>query len=332
MVGRQPTFAFQRAPLDNAFVIIEDDPPEMFMKQAAACLRWVQVNIEKVSYKSLSKTARSVLLCGMLVWLVAQTVDASELKKQTAAAFDRYIAASGARMQAELPNGPFLFVDTLPEERREEAYAQLREGQILVNPVHAKAAGSPMRVPGGLIHDWIGVAFIPNVSLAETLAVAQDYDHYQDIYRPEVRRSKLLQRSGDNFTVFLQFYKKSLVTVVLNANFDIHYERLGPDRVVSDSYSTRIAEVEEAGQADERELPVDGGHGYLWRLDSYWRLEEKDGGVYVQLESIGLSRSVPAVFALLVNPLLRSIPRGVLTDMLGATRRFVAKPDLKTRP
>ncbi len=300
--------------------------------QVAACLRWVQVNIETLSYKSLSKTARSVLLCGMLVWLVVQTVHASELKKQTAAAFDRYIAASVARMQAELPNGHFLFIDGLPEERIEEAYAQLRAGQILVNPVNAKAQDSPIKVPGGLIHDWIGVVFIPNISLAQMLAVAQDYDNYKEIYKPDVRRSRLLQRSDDDYKVYLQFYKKSLVTVVLNADYDIHYKRLGPDRVVSNSYSTRIAEVKDAGQVDERELPVDGGHGYLWRLDSYWRLEERDGGVYVQLESIGLSRSVPAVFAWLVNPLLRSIPRGALTDMLGATRRFVAKSNLKTRP
>ena len=289
------------------------------------------MNLGTPFYRSISKSARPVLLCGVLVCLVAQTLQAAELKKQTARAFDSYIAASEGRMQAELQNGPFLFVDGLPEQRRGEAYAQLREGQILVNPVNAKVGGSPMKVPGGLIHDWVGVVFIPNVSLAQTLAVAQDYGHYQDIYRPEVSRSKLLQRSGDNFKVFLQFYKKSLVTVVINADFDIDYKRLEPDRVVSDSHSTRIAEVEDAGQAGERELPVDGGHGYLWRLDSYWRLEERDGGVYVQLESIGLSRSVPAVFAWLVNPLLRSVPRGALTDMLGATRRFVAKPD-QTQP
>ena len=265
-------------------------------------------------------------MCGMLVCLVAQTVRAAELKKQTAKAFDSYIAASEARMQAELQNGPFLYIDGLPEERRRVAYAQLRDGQILVKQLHAEVEGNPIKVPGGLIHDWIGVIFIPNVSLAQTLAVSQDYDNYKEIYKPEVSRSRLVQRSGDNFKVFLQFYKKSLVTVVLNTDFDIDYKRLGPDRVVSDSHSTRIAEVVDAGQADERELPVDGGHGYLWRLDSYWRLEAKDGGVYVQLESIGLSRGVPAIFAWLVNPLLRSIPRGSLTGLLGATRRFLAEP------
>ena len=264
-------------------------------------------------------------MCWMMVCLVAQTVRAAELKKQTAKAFDSYIAASEARMQAEFQNGPFLYIDGLPEERRREAYAQLRDGQILVKQSHARVEGNPIKIPGGLIHDWIGVIFIPNVSLSQTVAVAQDYDNYRVVYKPDVSQSRLVQRSGDDFKVFLQFYKKSLVTVVLNTDYDIRYEHLGADRMVSQSYSTRIAEVEDAGQADERELPVDGGHGYLWRLDSYWRLEAKDGGVYVQLESIGLSRGVPAIFAWLVNPLLRSIPRGSLTELLGATRRYLVE-------
>ena len=59
------------------------------------------------------------------------------------------------------------------------------------------------------------------------------------------------------------------------------------------SYSTRIAEVENAGKSNERELPVGNDHGYIWRLYSYWRIEEKDSGVYVQGESIGLSRTIP---------------------------------------
>jgi hypothetical protein len=98
---------------------------------------------------------------------------------------------------------------------------------------------------------------------------------------------------------------------------------------VNRSYSTRLTEVQNAGQADEHELPVDDAHGYLWRLYSYWRFEEKDGGVYVQLESIGLSRAVPAIIGWLVNPLLSSIPRGILSSLLGATRAAVAKTGAK---
>ena len=267
----------------------------------------------------------------MLVGLAAQAVEAAKLKKATAAAFDLYIGASEKRMQAELQEGPFLFVDALPAERRNEAYARLHAGEILVHQVNVPVEGDPINVPHGLIHDWIGIIFIPKASLERTLAVAQDFNNYQEIYAPEVRRSKLLQRNGEDFKVFLQFYKKSLVTVVINVNYDIHYERLGTDRVVSYSHPTRIAELEDAGQPGERELPADDGHGYLWRLDIYWRLQEKDDGVYVQLESIGLSRNIPAILAWLVKPLVRSIPRDSLTNLLGATRTFVANPDLTHR-
>ena len=276
-----------------------------------------------------SKTARVVLLSGILVCLAAQSVEAAELKKETAAAFEHYIGASEKRIKSELHNGPFLFIDELPEARRVEAYAQLREGEVLVKEVNTKEEGYPIEVPHGLIHDWIGVLFIPNASLSQILAIVQDYDNHQNIYKPEIRHSKLLNRNGDNFKVFLQLYKKSLVTVVINADFDINYERLGTNRAVSRSYSTRLAEVQNVGQSDERELPVDDAHGYLWRLHSYWRFEEKDGGVYVQLESIGLSRVVPAIIGWLVNPLLRSIPRGTISSLLGATR--AAATNLRTK-
>jgi hypothetical protein len=272
-----------------------------------------------------SNAARALLLSAMLLCLAAQTANAAELQKETAAAFDRYIRASEARIQSELHGGPFLFVDALPEQRRREAYAHLRQGQILVEQVNTTAEGHPIEVPHGLIHDWAGVLFIPNATLAHTLAVVQDYNHHQDIYRPDVRQSKLLQRDGDHFKVFLQLYKKSLVTVTIDADFDIDYQRLGPHRVVSDSRATRLAEVENLGQPGEHELPVDDGHGYLWRLNTYWRFEEKDGGVYIQLETIGLSRSVPFLIAWLVNPLLRSIPRGTLTSLLAATRTAVGE-------
>ena len=270
-----------------------------------------------------------MLLSGVLVCVATHPVEAAELKKETATAFEHYISVSDGRIKSELHNGPFLFIDELPERHRVEAYAQLRKQQVLVKQENMKEEGHPIEVPHGLIHDWIGVVFIPNSSLAQTLAVIQDYDNHQNIYKPEIRHSKLLNRSGDNFKVFLQLYKRSLVTVVINADFDIHYERLGTNRAVSRSCSTRLAEVQNAGEADEHELPVDDAHGYLWRLCTYWQFEEKDGGVYVQLESIGLSRAVPAIISWLVNPLLRSIPRGTISSLLGATRAALANQGAK---
>jgi hypothetical protein len=63
----------------------------------------------------------------------------------------------------------------------------------------------------------------------------------------------------------------------------------------------------------------------MWRLYSYWRIEEKDGGVYVQNESITLTRTVPAMLAWLINPLVKSIPRDVLSHLLTNTRNAVTK-------
>jgi hypothetical protein len=97
----------------------------------------------------------------------------------------------------------------------------------------------------------------------------------------------------------------------------------GPTRALGQAYSTRIAEVENPDKPDERELPVGNDHGYLWRLDNYWRVEEKDGGTYLQVESVGLTRTVPAILAWLINPLVKNIPRAVLSNLLNATRRAV---------
>jgi hypothetical protein len=258
-----------------------------------------------------------------LLCLAALPAPAVELKKETAAAFDRYLAATDRRINAELRDGPFLFIDAFPQPRRAQAYAQLRGGEILIRQVSATEEGHPIEVPHGLIHDWVGILFIPHATLAETLALLRDYDRYRQIYHPDVRASRLLSQSDGDSKVFLQLYKKSLVTVAFNTDFDVHYEGLGVGRAFIRSDATRIAELQNAGQPGERELPPADSHGYFWRLCDRWRFEEKDGGVYAQLETVALSRSVPAIVAWLVNPLLRSIPRGALSSLLAATRAGV---------
>ena len=266
------------------------------------------------------------------VCLLAQPASAAELKPQTAAAFDHYVQATEARLNEELREGKgFLWVDRLPESRRRSLYAQLRQGAILTERLHTLEQGKPIRIPDGLVHHWVGVVFIPRVTLQQTLALLQNYDNHQNIFRPEVRRSKLLARNGDDFKVFLQFYKKTIITVVLDADFDIHYFHSDSPRAEARSYSTRMAEVENVGQTDEREKPVGAGHGYLWRLNSYWRFEEKEGGVYVQLENIALTRNVPAIFAWLINPLLSRIPRETISGLLNATRKALVGPGAAQR-
>lgn len=213
--------------------------------------------------------AISLLRCVMVGLLVA-SAQATELKANTAAAFDRYIRATGAEHTDDLRNGHFLVIDRLPDSFRQETYARLRQGQIYIEQLHTKEDGRPIPVPDGLVHHWAGVIFIPGASLSQVLAVLQDYDNHKNVYKPDVRRSKLLEHDGNEFKIYLQFYRKSIVTVVINANFDGHYTMSGPTRALSQSYSTRIAEVENPDKPNEHELPVGNDHGYLWRLDNYF--------------------------------------------------------------
>ncbi len=262
----------------------------------------------------------------ILAGLFAIPIRAAELKPETVTAFERYVRVTETQMENDLRDDRFLIVDRLPESERRKVYAQLHQGQVYIQELHTQEDNLPIRIPGGLIHHWAGVMFIPNATLAEVNAVLQDYENEPIIYKPEIRQSKLIERDGNKSKVFLQLYNKSIITVVLNGYFDVVERPLGSRRSESASHSTRILEVMNPGGPDEQVRPEGTDHGYMWRMNSYWRIEEKDGGVYVQNESMSLTRTVPVLLAWLINPLTKSIPRDVLVHMLTDTQNAVLKP------
>src|ERR1700730_17445047 len=267
-----------------------------------------------------------VALC-ILVDLGGMAARATELKPDTAAAFDRYVRAMEARMDEEVRLDQFLVVDRLPDARRTEAYEQLKNGQVYIEAMSAREGDRPIKAPSGLIHHWAGVIFIPNATFNEVTAVLRDYDCHEDTYKPQIRKSQLLERNGDESKIYFQFFNHSIVTVILNANFDERDTQFGSGRFQTVSRSTRIAEVENPDSPNAHEKTVGNDHGYMWRLYTYWRIEEKDGGVYVQNESVSLSRTVPALLAFVVNPLGNTIPRNVLIHLLTDTRNAVEKAE-----
>jgi hypothetical protein len=127
-------------------------------------------------------------------------------------------------------------------------------------------------------------------------------------------------RKGEEFQVYLRLVKKKVLTVVLDTYHEVHYFQVDATRWYSRSTSTRISEVENAGKADERVLPPGEGHGFLWRLNSYWRFQERDGGVYVECEAISLTRAIPVGLGWMIQPIIRSLPRDSLIHTLEATR------------
>jgi hypothetical protein len=266
---------------------------------------------------------RAISIFWILPALFGTSARATDLKPETVAAFNRYVAATEAGMNSDAGADQFLIVDRLPDRDRKSAYDQLQSGQAYVEELHTQEDGRPIPVPYGLIHHWAGVIFIPKGTLPDANAVLQNYDEQARIYKPDVRRAKVLEQHGDESKIFEQFYSKSIITVVLNAYFHVVVTPMGSTRLQSVSRSTRIAEVENADGPDERERTDGKDHGYMWRLNSYWRIEEKDGGVYVQIESISLSRTVPVFFAWLINPLTKSIPRDLLLRLLTNTQQAV---------
>ncbi len=262
----------------------------------------------------------------LLLFATPQDSDAAELKEKTRAAFARYVEATEARNEAELDGSRrfLLWIDEQPTPQREVLYQQLRQGEVVIERLETRANGQRIPVDDGLIHHWLGVVFIPGVSLAQTLALVQDYDRHQEIYAPDVQRSKLLERRGDVFRIYLRLYKKKIITGVLNTEHEVHYRRLDPKRATSRSWTTRIAEVEDPSEPDERQKTFGRDRGLLWGLHSWWRFEEKDGGVYVQVESVSLTRAVPPGLGWLIEPFIRSVPRELLLHILRSTRAALA--------
>jgi hypothetical protein len=123
------------------------------------------------------------------------------------------------------------------------------------------------------------------------LAVVQDHTRHSEISKPEVASALVRSHSGGDSTVYMRIIKsKFFLSDVLNTEHDIHFIPIDPKHVYSCAYSTRIAEVNDPGSPKERELPVGKDRGLLWRLYGYWFYEERDGGVFVECESVTLTR------------------------------------------
>jgi hypothetical protein len=253
-----------------------------------------------------------------------------KLKTETQGAFERYLKLAEVRNEGELRRGThLLWVDGLPEEQRAQAYAALKRGEVKMQRLQILDSDKTIPCPGGMIHHWTGVVFIPGAKLEDVLGVLEDYDRHSVYYAPDVEQSKIESREGDHFRVFLRFRRHKVITVVLNTEHEVQYFRDAPRKAHSRSSAVRIVEVVNAGKSDEREKTPGNDDGFMWRMETWWRMEERDGGVYVQSEVASLTRDIPTGLGWMIKPFVTDIPRESLTFTLQATRK--AAEDLRTR-
>jgi hypothetical protein len=245
---------------------------------------------------------------------MAQSAKPTQLKPLTLEAFAEYIRKAEVEMDSTLLGSrAFLWSDGSSARTQ-----QIRAGQIVAQFWSGKG---PVKVPNGLIHDWIGAAFVAATTLKKTLALIQDYDNHKNIYKPDVIDSKLIRHHHNDFEIYLRLLKKKILTVVLDTDHQVHYSSLDPARWLCRSYTTRIAEVQDAGSPKEIVLPPDTGYGFLWRLSSYWRFQERDGGVWLECRAISLTRDVPLGLGWVIEPIIQKLPKDSLINTLASTRQ-----------
>ena len=242
-------------------------------------------------------------------------------RAETETAFDRHIASAESRIARQRSStDSFLQLNLFPAGKRDEVVTRLKRGETVID----KRNDGATAIPGGLVHDWVGTVFIPEVSVEHVLDLVRDYDHTARDYSPDVMSSRLVSQNGDEMHVFMRLRKHKVVTVVLDTEYDVHYARLDESHQYSFSRSTRVSEVADAGGANERDLAKGKDHGFMWRLNTYWAFEQVDGGVFVECEAISLTRDIPTGLDWLIGPFVNGIPRESLQFTLEATRRAMS--------
>jgi hypothetical protein len=186
-----------------------------------------------------------------------------------------------------------------------EAVARLRAGERIVEDL-TPAAGA--KLPGGLLHHWRGTAFIAGAHAADFTRLLRDVDDYPQRFAPQVLRARILSCSGNGLLLRMRVRQKHILTVVMDATYAVSFWQLDPQDGFSSSRSTQIREIDAAGMDREHALSPSEEHGFLWRSNTYWSYQERDGGLYVQIESVSLSRSIPTGLGWAVRPLVESVP------------------------
>ena len=250
----------------------------------------------------------------LAVWPAA----AAELNPATAKAWHEYVGSARAAMKARLnPTACFLWSEEDASRMR-----RLRAGEILVVPGED---GTPRHVPGGLIHHWLGAMFVPNVTLAEVVSVLRDYSRYPEFY-PSVVSSRLTAREGDTdrFTS-IEKHQALFSKIALDADFSAAYYDAGPKRAYSMATTTRLQQIQDYGGRHQRELEPAAPKAYLWAVSTITRYLERDGGVYVELEGMALSRGIPSALRWLVDPFVRQAAQDTMAASLKQSRQAVLK-------
>ncbi len=256
---------------------------------------------------------RTFFLIGWLVLVTAPGCFAEGPAPEAVAAFNSYVRGIELRLgqQHRLAEGFLASAASAPQSG-----VRIHGGELVVEQL-TPAGGKAL--PGAMLHHWRGTAFAPGATGADFERLMKDFNGFPRYFSPQVLQARVLTQKDDRLQAVMRVRQRHVITVVMDTTYDVMFGRLDERHGYSVSRSTRIAEIDSPGTGRERELRSDEQHGFLWRLNTYWSYEERDGGLYLQLESVSLTRSIPRGLGWVVQPFVESVPRESLEFTLRST-------------
>ena len=261
-------------------------------------------------------------ICNILVLALIVAVPgfvSAEPAPAVVSAFNGYVGALESRLNRQHLSQAFFLASVLSGP---DAESRLRRGELIVEQLTPPVSPVP---PGAMLHHWRGTAFIAGAKATDFERLMKNFNSYPQRFQPQVLQAKVLRQQGNRFQVWMRVRQRHIITVVMDMSYDITFGQLDPLHGYSLSHSTRISEIDSPGTSSARALNANEEHGFLWRLNSYWSYEERGGGLYVQIESVSLTRDIPRGLAWVVGPFVQSIPRESLEFTLSSTRNALQK-------
>jgi hypothetical protein len=259
---------------------------------------------------------RIVFALSILILSAVTISHAIELRAPTLDAWNAYVRSVTSSMEQRAKGDhPYLWVDESADLKKRVLGGEV----VVVSQDHSK-------ISNGLVHHWLGAIFFPGATLDQVNVVLDDYDHYKDMYAPMIAKSKLLDRTDQREKVNLLLVGKAVGVIgAVDTDDEVQIVKVDADKCYTVSNSVRAQEISDYGKPSEHLLPQDQGPGYVWRTFGITRLMQRDGGVYLEMETVSLSRGIPWEFRWLVAPVTEHLPRMVMTQTLIDTREAVKK-------
>ncbi len=262
-----------------------------------------------------TRSRKASILCGLLFFLDAPRLLLAEPTPADVSAFNAYTSTVESRLvrQHRSPNAFLALSASDP--------ARLRQGELILERLSPTTTG----LTGSLIHHWRGTAFAPGAKAADFERLMRDFNSYPQHFSPQVLRAGAIEQNGDRMQAWMRLRQHHVITVVLDTTYDIAFGRTDAQHGYSISRSTQISEIDSPNSSAEHALTAREEHGFLWRLNTYWSYEERDGGLYLQIESVSLTRSIPTGLGWMIRPYIESIPRESLEFTLRSACNAIRK-------